>query len=547
MKKVLSILLVAVFLLCAFSISAFAAGGMSVSTGSLSLKPGESTSFTVTASNCAGAFSVSSSDSSVASVSVDKQFLDNDSATVTVTAKGNGSATISIRATDMATMDEEDITGQIRTVSVNVSAPATTEKTTEKSTTTTTKSSGGAGNTTTTAKTTTTTKADDTTTTTALETTTQKAPAENELSEATVVVGRRIPLQLVPGTHEYEVTVPYGSNTVIVDAVPASDAAKVEVVGAENISDGSTVTIVVTGKDEAITNYHVKIHYDEPQIKEVPAKSTGMSKGLATLIAALTFLIGLLIGGVVGFLLGKKKYESYDYYGGDGGTTLDYSSTPSYPAFNESADADFGASADDYGTDSMTPFATTGFNFSSGMGLNYDYNKSFENEGYLDDGEAVSLRDPVYTAPDYEAAPEVDLESEPMDIPPAFEASAPEPEVPAASVEPVAEPYIPEPVAEPVIPDPVAPVEPAPAAPEASSDFLASMRSTFTSMNGDGAQLPAAEPEPVAEPVVPEVPQEDADLIPEPMAQPYIDDAPPALPYEPGTAFGSVPFEQSAD
>ena len=181
----------------------------------------------------------------------------------------------------------------------------------------------------------------------------------------------------------------------------------------------------------------------------------------------------------------------------------------------------------------MTPFATTGFNFSSGMGLNYDYNKSFENEGYLDDGEAVSLRDPVYTAPDYEAAPEVDLESEPMDIPPAFEASAPESEVPAASVEPVA------------------PVEPAPAAPEASSDFLASMRSTFTSMNGDGAVMPAAEPkpvaEPIAEPVVPEVPQEDADLLPEPMAQPYIDDAPPALPYEAGTAFGSVPFEQSAD
>ncbi len=174
MKKVLSVLIAVALLLCVFSINAFAAGGMAVSTGSLSLKPGDNASFTVSASNAAGSFSVSSSDSSVATASINgENFLDNNSATISVSAKSAGTAVITIRATDMATYDEEDISGQTRTVTITVAAPATT---------TTTKQSSG-GNTTTTAK------ADEKTT---------KAPekAGPELSDITIFAGKQVPLIL---------------------------------------------------------------------------------------------------------------------------------------------------------------------------------------------------------------------------------------------------------------------------------------------------------------------------------------------------------------
>ena len=520
MKKVLSVLTAVALLLCVFSINAFAAGGMAVSTGSMSLKPGDNASFTVSASNAAGAFSVSSSNSNVATASVSgENFLDNSSATINVSAKSAGTAVITIRATDMATYDEEDISGQTRTVTITVAAPATT--------TTTKQSSGGSGNTTTTKAAEKTTKDGETTT---------KAPekAGPELSDITIFAGKQVPLILTAGTTEYDVVVPYGSTAMVIDAKTANADDQIQVYGADDISDGSKVAVSVTAKDGTVTNYVLNVKYDEQPVKEVPAEKTGVSTGLVIALCIGLFLLGLILGGIIGFLIGKRKYESYDYYDGDGGTTLDY------PTYNSGASADLDQSADDYNP--ITPFATTGFNFSSGMGLNYDYNKSFEEDdmGYYDDNAAPSLRDPVYTDQPAEPAPV----EEPADYPPAFEApvaspaglyNEPAPAAPAAEpVAPVAPAYE-APVAEPVAP--VAPVaEPAPAY-EAPAPAYQPPQPAYQ------PPQPAYQPQPTYQP-----PQSVAEPTPEPSyAQPYIDDAPPALPYEAGKAFGSVPFEQSAD
>ena len=121
LKAILSALIMGVF---AVSSNAMAAGGIGVSTGSLSMTTGGSASFTVSASNAAGRVDISSSNSGVARVSIGSVFLDNSSSTVTVTGVAAGTATITIRATDMTTYDDENITGATRTVSVTVNAPA---------------------------------------------------------------------------------------------------------------------------------------------------------------------------------------------------------------------------------------------------------------------------------------------------------------------------------------------------------------------------------------------------------------------------------------
>ncbi|MBO4812711.1 hypothetical protein J5491_01025 [Candidatus Saccharibacteria bacterium] len=102
-------------------IKTFAAGGFSVSTEEINLHPGETASFTVTASNSVGKIDLSSGDTNIASISADTIFLDQNSEEITVTAAGVGSTSISVTATaNFATYDEEILEGQSYQISVNV-------------------------------------------------------------------------------------------------------------------------------------------------------------------------------------------------------------------------------------------------------------------------------------------------------------------------------------------------------------------------------------------------------------------------------------------
>ena len=114
------------FLISLFIIpnTVFAAGGLSVSTTNISITQGSSSSFTVRANNAAGGVSISSSNAGVASVSMGSTFLDNSSATITVTGHAVGSAVITVTAFDMATYDEEVVTTTYR-INVNVKAKPT--------------------------------------------------------------------------------------------------------------------------------------------------------------------------------------------------------------------------------------------------------------------------------------------------------------------------------------------------------------------------------------------------------------------------------------
>ena len=121
MKKTVIKLLAAFTLAILIPFRAYATEGFSVSISDITLHPGESTSFTITASNSAGKIDISSSDTDIASVSASSIFLDLNSQDITVTAGGLGSATISVTASsEFATYDEEILEGESYDIVVNV-------------------------------------------------------------------------------------------------------------------------------------------------------------------------------------------------------------------------------------------------------------------------------------------------------------------------------------------------------------------------------------------------------------------------------------------
>lgn len=126
MKKKYLIILLLTMILMPFKV--FAAGGFGVSNTSISMYPGESKTITISTNNAVGKLNISSSNGGVASVSPGSVFIQNpgSSGSITITGNSVGTATVSVVASDnFATMDEEILAGQTKTITVNViSKPA---------------------------------------------------------------------------------------------------------------------------------------------------------------------------------------------------------------------------------------------------------------------------------------------------------------------------------------------------------------------------------------------------------------------------------------
>ena len=121
MKKKYLIILLLTMIIIPFKV--FAAGGFSVSTTSISIYPGETKTITISTNNAVGKLNISSSNGGVASASPGSIFIQNPGSSESVTITGNsvGTATISVVASDnFATMDEEILAGQAKTITVNV-------------------------------------------------------------------------------------------------------------------------------------------------------------------------------------------------------------------------------------------------------------------------------------------------------------------------------------------------------------------------------------------------------------------------------------------
>lgn len=109
-------------------------GSVSLSATSLNVTVGKTTTFKINAPCAAGKFVITSSNTSVASVTPDSEFLDDSSLTVTVKGKAVGTATINVSLEDVADYASNVIQGTKR-VTINVKAPVTTTKATTRATT----------------------------------------------------------------------------------------------------------------------------------------------------------------------------------------------------------------------------------------------------------------------------------------------------------------------------------------------------------------------------------------------------------------------------
>ena len=99
------------------------AASFSVSAAKTTLNVGDSTSLTINASDCLGQFTISSSDSSVVSVGESSKWIENTSASITLTAKKAGKATITVTAANVSdSAGYNDVTGS-KSVTITVSEP----------------------------------------------------------------------------------------------------------------------------------------------------------------------------------------------------------------------------------------------------------------------------------------------------------------------------------------------------------------------------------------------------------------------------------------
>ncbi len=269
-KKYNKIIIVSIICLILLSMCnvVLGAGSFSISSSSKSLTKGETTTISITANNCAGQFSISSSNPSVVSISSSSAWLDNSSTTITLTAKSAGKANITITAVDVTDTDLNDITGS-KTCTVTV-----TEPTPPPQTNTGGGSSGGSSSNSNSnnnsSGSTTNKKPTNTTTTTkpSNKPATKEEEKSNDSSLASLAVAEGILLpEFNKDIKEYILTVPNEVTMINVAAKTSDQKSSYVVTGNTELKEGENiVTITVKAEDGTTTDYVIKVTRVRPAL-----------------------------------------------------------------------------------------------------------------------------------------------------------------------------------------------------------------------------------------------------------------------------------------
>lgn len=223
-----------------------AAGSFSI-TGSASLTTGDAKTITVSATGCAGQFSISSSNSSVVTVSPSSVWLDNSSSSITITAKGAGTATIKITATDVTDTELNDVTGS-KSCTVTVTAPKPAEPETPTQPTT-----PSDNNTTKPSNNNTTTKPSGNTTKPAE----AKKSSNSKLAKLEIAEGTISP-EFSSDITEYTISLPNEIEKLSIAASPDHSKATFSINGNETLNVGeNNIEIVVKAEDGSETTYKI--------------------------------------------------------------------------------------------------------------------------------------------------------------------------------------------------------------------------------------------------------------------------------------------------
>lgn len=223
----------------------YAAGSFSVSASSTSIYVGNTTTLTIKTSDCAGKFTVTSSNSSVATVSSSSVWVDG-TTTVTITAKANGTANIVVMTQDVSDVDLNDVKGSKSvTVTVSTKQTSTSNNTSSAKPNTTTSSKPSSSNASTS------NKVNNKTNT---QTSVQSTLSNNAyLKEFRVDIPGITP-DFNKNTFNYALTVEESVNNLSVTAVPEDSKASVSISGNTNLNLGeNTINVKVTAEDKKTT------------------------------------------------------------------------------------------------------------------------------------------------------------------------------------------------------------------------------------------------------------------------------------------------------
>lgn len=233
----IKLLLVIMLMMVNMNIVSIDAASFQISKSSVTLYVGEKTTVTVNASNVAGGpFSVSSSNKSVAAVSgLNGEWLENNSGKVTITAKAEGTCTITIKATVANLDDSSDEDTVTKTVKVTVKKKTTTNNTTGGNT-----GGNSGGNTTTVTK-----------------------SKDNNLSSLTVSTGTLSP-EFKASTTSYTVNLDGNATKITISAKANHSKAKVSGTGEKSLKVGNnTFEVKCTAENGSVKTYKINVYVDE--------------------------------------------------------------------------------------------------------------------------------------------------------------------------------------------------------------------------------------------------------------------------------------------
>ena len=222
------------------SISYVNAVGYDVSVTSNTIIVGNSVTLKISANDLAGRFDFSVSNSSVISMSSSNVFLDNDSKSITITAKSAGTSVITITPTDATSYDGDAITGN-RTITITVNNKPTSNPNTGGN-------NSGTSNTSTPVK---------------------KKSNNNYLSSLTVD-GYSLDKEFKKDELEYSLVVESGTDKVIINAQLDDDKAKVTGIGEIALKEeNNKLEIKVTAENGSTRTYILNVKIEELNPVEV--------------------------------------------------------------------------------------------------------------------------------------------------------------------------------------------------------------------------------------------------------------------------------------
>lgn len=248
-RKIILLIIITTLVAILIPTKVQAAGSYGLSKGSASIITGGTTTVTVTTSGCEGKFSVSSSNTSVATVDTSSFWGDEKGTTITITAISAGSATITITPIDVTDTELNDITGA-KTCTVTVSDPVqetapSTPPTNSGSNNTSSNSSSSSNNTT---------------------TKVEKKSSNSKLDSLEISEGVLTP-EFSSSVTEYELSVPNEITSLNVVAEADSSKATVKITGNEELQVGENrVEIIVTAEDGSKTTYTVLVKRANPEL-----------------------------------------------------------------------------------------------------------------------------------------------------------------------------------------------------------------------------------------------------------------------------------------